>query len=78
VEILALYDRVGTPLMPRTDGELMPFFTGFDMVDPGLVALTDWRPDTLDEAPAAGGPDRVRPVSDDVLTGFRAGVGRKP
>jgi hypothetical protein len=78
VEILALYDRVGTPLMPRTDGELMPFFTGFDMVDPGLVALTDWRPDTLDGAPAAGGPDRVRPVSDDVLTGFRAGVGRKP
>ncbi|MDT4985985.1 MAG: hypothetical protein QOI74_79 [Micromonosporaceae bacterium] len=78
VEILALYERVGTPLIPRTDAELTPFFTGFDMVEPGLVALAEWRPDTLDGAPAVGGPDAVRSEPDNVLTGFRAGVGQKP
>ncbi|WP_328473022.1 SAM-dependent methyltransferase [Streptomyces sp. NBC_00448] len=29
----------------RTHAELVPFFDGFDLVDPGLVQAPLWRPD---------------------------------
>jgi hypothetical protein len=30
---------------PRAREEIMPFFAGFDLVEPGLVYLSSWRPD---------------------------------
>jgi hypothetical protein len=69
VETLAVYDRVGTPLTPRTGATLHSFFSGFDLVDPGLVALPHWRPETVDSRPEE---------LDAAMSGFRAGVGRKP
>ncbi|GAA4197029.1 SAM-dependent methyltransferase [Microbispora amethystogenes] len=30
---------------PRTHAELLRFFDGFDLVDPGLVVTEDWRPE---------------------------------
>ena len=68
-EALEVYRRVGAPLTPRSEAELTAFFTGFELVDPGLVPLPAWYP----ESPA----DAAR-ESEDVLHSFRAGVGRKP
>jgi SAM-dependent methyltransferase len=61
-----VYQRTSTPLIMRTAAEVERFFTGFELLDPGVVPLTHWRPDT--------------PPSDDddpaLLTGL-AGVGLK-
>jgi SAM-dependent methyltransferase len=51
LETLAIYERIGAPLAPRSAAELAAFFTGFDLVEPGLVALQDWHPETVE------GPD---------------------
>lgn len=61
-----LYRRTPTPLTPRGRAETERFFTGFTLVEPGLVNLSDWRPD-----PSEFVDDRMgRAV-------FYAGVGRK-
>ncbi len=39
------------PLTPRGRAEIMRFFTGLDMIEPGLVQLPRWRPDPADEVP---------------------------
>ncbi|MEV6011354.1 SAM-dependent methyltransferase [Streptomyces sp. NPDC051976] len=44
--VQAVYQRTTTPLIMRTRAELEPFFDGFDIVDPGIVPLPFWRPDT--------------------------------
>jgi hypothetical protein len=39
---------------PRTRAEFAGFFEGLDLVDPGIVAVSEWRPDPADdEHPAA-------------------------
>ena len=48
----------------RTHAEVMRFFEGLEMVDPGLVPVQKWRPDTAAEA--------ARPSA------LWGGVGRKP
>ncbi|MBF9133430.1 SAM-dependent methyltransferase [Plantactinospora sp. S1510] len=62
-----LYRRTPTPLTPRNRAEIERFFTGFELVEPGLVNLPDWRPDPTVEV-------------DDRFSGalIYAGVGRKP
>jgi hypothetical protein len=53
-----LYRRTPTPMTMRTRDEIAGFFTGFDLVPPGLVPLSGWRPDAasvdLAEAEVAG------------------------
>ncbi|SDN20271.1 SAM-dependent methyltransferase [Allokutzneria albata] len=44
-----LYHRTGTPIWMRPADEIAGFFAGFDMVDPGLVYLSQWRPESPDE-----------------------------
>jgi SAM-dependent methyltransferase len=62
----AYQSRVETGGGLRSQAEVGHFFDGFQLVEPGLVLITEWRPD----APAAaGGP---------VNFWFLAGVGRKP
>lgn len=61
-----VYQRTGTPLVLRTVPEVERFFTGFELIEPGLVPMPYWRPDT----PPG---DDIDPA---VLTGF-AGVGLK-
>jgi hypothetical protein len=59
--------RSSASLRPRA--EIARFFTGFDLVEPGLVDMTRWRPDPAGEFQASGpGPG----------VGFLAGVARKP
>jgi S-adenosyl methyltransferase len=40
----------GIPAIPRTRAEVSGFFAGFDLVEPGLVWVSQWRPDSPDEA----------------------------
>ncbi|TDD93311.1 SAM-dependent methyltransferase [Actinomadura rubrisoli] len=51
----------------RGEEEIMRFFTGFEVVEPGLVRGPLWRPDSPDDVPED--PSRFW---------FLAGVGRKP
>lgn len=59
-----VYQDIRNPLIMRTRDEIARFFKGYDMVEPGLVPMPQWRPDTApeDEDPYA-------------FSGF-AGVGR--
>lgn len=55
----------GTPVRARTHDEITRFFAGFELLEPGVVSLTRWRPD----------PQQIgiaREVSE------FCGVGRKP
>ncbi|TDD89641.1 SAM-dependent methyltransferase [Actinomadura darangshiensis] len=60
-QVAKVYDSATAPLVLRGAAELMPFFAGLELLDPGLVPVTDWRPDAAE-----------RPVSI-----ILAGVGRK-
>ncbi|MEV5427694.1 SAM-dependent methyltransferase [Streptomyces sp. NPDC052701] len=59
-----VYKDIRSPLIMRSREEIARFFEGYDMVEPGLVPMPHWRPDTApeDEDPWA-------------FSGF-AGVGR--
>jgi hypothetical protein len=87
LKTLEIYKRIGAPLTPRSDAELRAFFTGFELVPPGLVALQEWRPETIDGPDADLGGIQVgdHPEGRDgdrlpggIRAGFCAGVGRKP
>jgi hypothetical protein len=54
---------------PRTREEFARFFAGWDLVEPGLVWLPQWRPD--DQVPA-------ELVADPTISGVWAGVATKP
>jgi hypothetical protein len=60
----ALYQRTPTPMNMRSRAEVQSFFSGFDLVDPGVVFLPQWRPDSA----VVDRPER--------FTGY-AGVGRR-
>ncbi|MFI9642640.1 SAM-dependent methyltransferase [Micromonospora sp. NPDC051925] len=41
----AVYQRSSAPLVPRTYADVLRFFDGYDLLDPGLVRSAEWRPD---------------------------------
>ena len=43
-EIRGLYDDATPPLVPRTKAEFARLFDGFELVEPGVVFLSQWRP----------------------------------
>ncbi|MEV6299856.1 SAM-dependent methyltransferase [Actinoplanes sp. NPDC051861] len=43
--LASLSGAAGLPLFPRSRDEIGCFFTGLDLIDPGIVAITRWRPD---------------------------------
>jgi hypothetical protein len=47
-----VYQRTATPFVNRTRDQIAALFTGYDLVEPGLVPLPRWRPDTGDEPDA--------------------------
>jgi trans-aconitate methyltransferase len=57
--------RSGVTYAPRTQAEVTAFFTGLDLVEPGVVPLVTWRPDG--ETPA-----------DPLAAHSYAALGRKP
>ncbi|MPY64000.1 SAM-dependent methyltransferase [Streptomyces spongiae] len=52
-----VYKDIRNPLIMRTRDEIARFFEGYDMVEPGVVPLASWRPETApeDEDPYAFG-----------------------
>jgi len=67
-EAIDIYNDTHNRPYPRTHDEVLRFFTGFDMVEPGLVGCALWRPDGADS------------ISDNPEANALpyAGVGRKP
>lgn len=61
----SIYRRASAPLHARPLQEILRFFDGFELVEPGLVWMPEWRPD-----PGTTPFGRVKSL--------RAGVGRKP
>ncbi|WP_326556682.1 SAM-dependent methyltransferase [Micromonospora sp. NBC_01796] len=59
-----VYQRTDNPLTVRSRRELTGLFDGFDLVDPGVVWVPQWRPDAFDSL-----DDAERAV-------FMGGVGR--
>lgn len=41
----AVYQRSSAPLVPRTHADIRRFLDGYDLVEPGLVPVAEWRPD---------------------------------
>jgi S-adenosyl methyltransferase len=62
-----LYRRTPTPMSMRSRPVVTGLFEGFDLVDPGVVFLPLWRPESLEDVDEH--PERY--------TGLAA-VGRKP
>ncbi|MGH3318571.1 MAG: SAM-dependent methyltransferase [Streptosporangiaceae bacterium] len=61
-----VYDRATSSITLRSRDQLLRLFDGFELVDPGLVVLQDWRPDTPPGPESRAG------------SWFYAAVGRKP
>lgn len=64
---VGVYKNIRNPLVMRSRDEVARFFEGYELVEPGLVQMPDWRP----ENPVA--QDNEDPYA---FAGF-AGVGRK-
>jgi hypothetical protein len=64
-QIAGAYDQATAPMVMRTKDEVKRFFAWFEIVEPGIVFLSQWRPST--EYYAGGGTRWVY-----------AGLGRKP
>jgi hypothetical protein len=64
--IAGLYARSGNPMAFRSHAEVSAFFTGFPLVEPGLVPMEIWRPDEAES-------DTAPPT----YSGY-GGVGQKP
>jgi len=60
-----LNERGGTPIRARTRQELIRFFDGMELLDPGVVSCSFWRPDPVQLGTPAevylfGGVGRIR------------------
>jgi hypothetical protein len=63
-QVEKVYQRATAPAVPRTATDIAEFFVGLDLIEPGLVDVSQWRPDTISRKPT-----KVR---------FLAAMGRKP
>jgi S-adenosyl methyltransferase len=64
-EIEELYERTSSPFRNRTASHVTELFAGYELLEPGVVPVSDWRP--------APGPDPNRPSADVLI----AAVGRR-
>ncbi|MEU6903019.1 SAM-dependent methyltransferase [Streptomyces virginiae] len=68
---VGVYRDIRNPLVMRTGEQIAHFFEGFDMVEPGLVSMPDWRPDRSEDV-----EDGETPEDPYAFSGY-GGVGRK-
>jgi SAM-dependent methyltransferase len=54
-DLISIYGESGTPLFARGRSELTRLLDGWQMIDPGLVYTTEWRPDDQAHADDPGG-----------------------
>lgn len=71
---VGVYRDIRNPLVMRSGEQIGRFFDGFDLIEPGLVAMPDWRPDASD---ASDGPEAAGADEDPYAFSGFAGVGRK-
>jgi SAM-dependent methyltransferase len=64
-----VYRKTTTPGGPRARAQIERFFDGLELVEPGLVWVSTWRPEEHHDDPFIDQPQR---------SGMLAGVGRKP
>jgi hypothetical protein len=69
--VAAVFRRSGVIMQVRSLPEVSRFFTGLDLIEPGVVSLPRWRPDRDAEVGQAGLP------SDAAVSVF-GGIARKP
>lgn len=50
IQIAKIYSSSDNQLTMRTRAEVTRFFDGMEMLEPGVVAVNDWRPDSFDES----------------------------
>jgi O-methyltransferase involved in polyketide biosynthesis len=63
-----LYAAIGAPVRVRSYNEVERFFEGLELVEPGLIHIPLWRPEGRDDLF----------LETPELSGYYAGVGRKP
>ncbi|MFB6523046.1 SAM-dependent methyltransferase [Streptomyces sp. NPDC056401] len=68
---VGVYREIRNPLVMRDAEQIRRFFDGFGLIEPGLVSMPDWRPDT------SGGPESDAVDEDPYAFSGFAGVGRK-
>ncbi|MFD3718852.1 SAM-dependent methyltransferase [Streptomyces sp. NPDC058674] len=68
---VGVYRDIRNPLVMRSGEQIRGFFDGFELLEPGLVSMPDWRP----EAPA--GPQDAEAEEDPYAFSGFGGVGRK-
>ncbi|MFZ3474168.1 SAM-dependent methyltransferase [Streptomyces sp. 4.24] len=68
---VGVYRDIRNPLVMRDAEQIGRFFEGFDLLEPGLVAMPNWRPDGPD------GPEGDTTDEDPYAFSGFAGVGRK-
>jgi hypothetical protein len=68
--VAAVYRRSGVTMQVRSLAAVERFFTGLDVLDPGVVSLPKWRPDAVE----IGQPEQPA----DAAVSVYGGVGRKP
>jgi hypothetical protein len=61
-----LMKRSQISIFPRSRSEIMEFFNGYELVKPGLVSTSQWKPDRPEDA-----------ADDPAKDGMYAGVGKK-
>jgi hypothetical protein len=44
------FRRAGSPIVARSDDEILRLFEGFELLEPGLVDVRQWRPDSAEDA----------------------------
>jgi len=66
-EIVDIYTKSGTPTQVRSRAEVLRFFDGLELVDPGVVVAHRWQPE------AGSGPSLIS----DAQVSLYAGVARK-
>ncbi|MFE9932759.1 SAM-dependent methyltransferase [Streptomyces sp. NPDC005533] len=69
--VVDVYRNIRNPLVMRTGEQIGRFFDGFELLEPGLVSMPDWRPDGSD-----GEAEDASPEDPYAFSGF-GGVGRK-
>lgn len=49
-DVTAVYAATTNPATPRSHAEILAFFDGLDLIEPGLVPVPQWRPDEPEPA----------------------------
>jgi S-adenosyl methyltransferase len=64
-EVATVYSRASAPLVFRTRDQITRLFAGFELVDPGVVSIPEWRPEPCPYPPGeVWGPAGVGRLGD--------------